>query len=146
LIRGKDPADCARTDPVTQPEQFTLNAAMPPARILPSQPHDEIPHVVADRRTTRPVRIRPVPFGKAAMPAQQRGRVTIRCLRSAWGSSLVNADSTARSVQDGRARADLAAQHGDLVAQHQQFRHLGGIASGEKREPAEHTDHDQIEQ
>jgi hypothetical protein len=41
---------------------------------------------------------------------------------------------------------DLAAQHSNLVPQHQQLRRLGGIASGEKREPVEHPNHDQIEQ
>jgi hypothetical protein len=32
------------------------------------------------------------------------------------------------------------------VAQRQQLRGLGGIASGEEREPAEHPNHDQVEQ
>jgi hypothetical protein len=70
---GEDPTDRARTDPITEPDQFTLNPAMPPAWILPGQPYNKIPHLVADRRTTRPVRIRPLPGDQAAMPGQQRG-------------------------------------------------------------------------
>jgi hypothetical protein len=57
---------------MAEPHQLTLDPAMPPPRILPGQPHNEIPNLVADRRTTRPARIRPTPFDQAAMPDQQR--------------------------------------------------------------------------
>jgi hypothetical protein len=51
------------------------------------------------------------------------------------------------AVRPGRpCPPGLAAQYGDLVAQHQQFSRPGGIASGVKREPAEHPDHEQVKQ
>jgi hypothetical protein len=47
---GKDPPDRAGTYAVAQAEDLALNAAVPPAGILPGQPHDQHFHLVADRR------------------------------------------------------------------------------------------------
>lgn len=41
---------------------------------------------------------------------------------------------------------DLTAQYGDLVSEHQNLRLLGGIASREERQPAEQSDHQQIQE
>jgi len=45
-----------------------------------------------------------------------------------------------------RWAGDLAAQDGDLVPQHQDFRILHGIASHEQRQPAKQPDHEQADE
>jgi hypothetical protein len=47
---GENTADRAGTDPVAEPDQFALDAPMPPCRVLPGQPTDEIAQIVGDRR------------------------------------------------------------------------------------------------
>jgi hypothetical protein len=98
---GQDAPDGAGTDPVPQPEQLTLDAPVPPARVLAGHPHDQILHLVADRWAAGPVRVRPTPPDQPAVPRQQGGRgVTRRYSRTQRGSSRASADSTARSGQN----------------------------------------------
>jgi hypothetical protein len=98
------------------------------------------------RRATRPVRIRPVPLDQAAVPGQQGGRgddpVLMQCAGQQPGQRGQHGP-----IRPGRPHPiDLAAQHGDFVPQHQQLCCLGGIAPGKESEPAEHPNHDQIQQ
>jgi hypothetical protein len=143
---GEDPADRAGTNLVTESDELTLDPAMSPARIVSRQPHDEIPHLGADPRTTRPVRIRPVPLDQTAMPSQQRGRGDDPVLTEVTGQQPGQRGQHRPVRPRGPWATGLSAQHGDLVAQHQQLRRLGGIASGKERKPAEHPNHDQVEQ
>ena len=55
-------------------DQFSLDAPVPPAGVLPGQADHEVTHLVNDAWPSRPVRIRPVPADQAAVPGQQRGR------------------------------------------------------------------------
>jgi hypothetical protein len=49
------------------------------------------------------------------------------------------------TVSPVRPRArDLPTQHRDLVPQHQDLRVLGSITARQKRQPAEHADHEQV--
>ena len=41
---------------------------------------------------------------------------------------------------------DLTPQHRDLVPEDQDFRVLGGMAARQERQPAEHPDHEQIDE
>jgi hypothetical protein len=59
--------------------------------------------------------------------------------------SRAKAAITARSAQSGLWRANLAVQDGDLMPEHQDLGVLGGVASGEEREPAEQLDHEQAD-
>jgi hypothetical protein len=46
-----------------------------------------------------------------------------------------------------RPRAgDLPAQDGDLMTEHQDLRVFGGIASREQRQPAEESNHEQVDE
>ena len=46
-----------------------------------------------------------------------------------------------------RLRAgDLTAQHCDLVPQHQDLRVFHGVSPRQEREPAEHPDHEQVDE
>jgi len=58
----------------------------------------------------------------------------------------MSAASTARSAQSRRGRGLVAAQHGDLVREHQQLRVLGGGRAAEQDQPAAQPGEDQIEQ
>jgi len=72
--------------------------------------------------------------------------VTSRCARSLPGSCRISAASTARSAQSSRGPGLGAAQHGDLVPQHQQFRVLGRRRAAEQDKPAAEPGEDQVEQ
>ena len=45
---GKDASDSARTDPMPETYQLTLDSAVPPRRILRRQPQDEFADLAAD--------------------------------------------------------------------------------------------------
>ena len=88
-----------------RPEQLALDTPVSPARILLGQPHHQIPHLVADRWTAGPVRIRPTPLDQPAMPRQRChdnkvAGVTRQCSRTQRGSSRASPDNTARSGHD----------------------------------------------
>ncbi len=71
--------------------------------------------------------------------------VTIRCSRR-WEGSSPRQRGDHRTVSPVWLRAgDLAAQDRDLVPQDQNLHILGGGAAREQRQPAEHPDHEQIE-
>jgi hypothetical protein len=85
-------------------------------------------------------------FCDGAMPGQQRARRDNAMLAQVPREHLGQGGQH-RPVRPGRPwSADLPTQHGDLVTQHQQLRRLGGIASGEERQPAEHPNHDRVQQ
>ena len=98
----QDPADRAGADPMTQTDQLTLDTAMPPARILRSEPQDQVPNLSRQWRASGPVRIRPVPGDQTAVPGQQRRRGDQPGRRNQPGRTLPNADRTARSGHDHR--------------------------------------------
>lgn len=72
--------------------------------------------------------------------------VTTLWSRRRGGSSRAKAAITARSAQSGPGAGNLAAQDGDLIPEHQDLGVLGGVASGEEREPAEQLDHEQVDE
>ncbi|WSG44009.1 hypothetical protein OHA72_10900 [Dactylosporangium sp. NBC_01737] len=71
---GEDAANGAGADPVTEPDELNLDPSMPPSRVLPGQPQDQVTDVVADPWSSRLVRAGPVPADQPAVPGQQRGR------------------------------------------------------------------------
>jgi hypothetical protein len=59
---------------MTETEQFTPNAPMPPSRVLPSQSDHQIPQFVRHWRTPDRARVSPVLGDQPAVPGQQRPR------------------------------------------------------------------------
>ena len=72
LQRLQDPADGGRTDPVTELKQLALDSHVSPAAVLGGEQLDERGDLSADRRPSRPVRVRPLAGHQAAVPAQDR--------------------------------------------------------------------------
>src|SRR6516165_7808182 len=72
LQRLQDPADGGRTDPVTELKQLALDPHVSPAAVLGGEQLDERGDLSADRRPSRPVRVRPLAGHQAAVPAQDR--------------------------------------------------------------------------
>jgi hypothetical protein len=70
----EDPADRGGADPVAESEEFSLDAAMTPGRVLLGQSDDEGADLHLDRRTPRRAGIGPSLGDQAAVPSQQGGR------------------------------------------------------------------------
>ena len=74
------------------------------------------------------------------------GPVHGRCARSFPGTTPISAAMTARPAQPSRGRGRSAAQPGDLVPQHQQFRVLRRGRVAGQDQPAAELNEDQVEQ
>jgi hypothetical protein len=70
--RGQDPANRAFADPVPEDDEFSLDAPMTPAGVLPRQPKDQVADLVGDSRAPRSGRVGPMPFDQTAVPGQER--------------------------------------------------------------------------
>ena len=114
--RSEDAADCASADPMAKPDQFPLDPAVTPPRVLPGQTDNQVTYLCADTRTSRPVRIRPMPTDQATVPGQQRSRGDNPMFPQ------LTREGTDQRGQHGPVRprqprpTDLAAQYRDLVA------------------------------
>jgi hypothetical protein len=70
---GEDASDRARADVVPELGRFSLDAAMPPVRVLAREPYHQLAKFVIDRRPSGSVRVGPLLCDETAMPGQQRG-------------------------------------------------------------------------
>src|ERR1019366_10311592 len=70
-----DLADARRGDLDRETKQLAGDPPLPPPRVLPSEPHDQLANLQADPGTTAtPPRIRPATSNEPAVPGQQRFR------------------------------------------------------------------------
>ena len=121
----EDPADGGGADPVAELEQFTLDPLVSPAVILAGELPDQHYDLRADRRTARPVRVGPLPGDEAAVPPKHgpRGDQPVRPQACGQEPDQRGED---RAVGPVEAWPGLgAAQHGNLVPQHEQLDVLG---------------------
>jgi hypothetical protein len=146
LQRLEDPPDRGRADPVAELEQFALDPLVAPAVVLGGEPLDGRCDLGADRRPACPVRVGPLPGDQAAVPPQDGtgGDQPMRPQPSRREADQRGEHSAVGPVQAGPRIG--AAQHGDLVPQHQQLRVLGGGRAAEQDQPAAQPGEDQIEQ
>jgi hypothetical protein len=119
---------------------------MPPARILLGHAEYQFAHLAADPRPASLVRIRPPPREQVAMPPQKCGRCD-----DPMSPQAARQHASQRREHDpirpGQPRrAYLAAQHSNLVAQHQQLRGGGALVAAQRRQPAEHLHRHAIDQ
>jgi hypothetical protein len=107
-------------------EQLTLDALVPLAAVLGGEPLDERGDLRADWRSFCPVRVGPLAGDQAAVPAQDgAGRdQPVYPQRSRQEPDQRGEDRPVGLVEPGPGIG--AAQHGDLVPQHEQLRVLGG--------------------
>jgi hypothetical protein len=142
----KDPPDCRGADAVAELEQLALDPRVPPARVLPRHPHYQGGEAVLDRWPSGPVGVGPSSADEAAMPAQDRvgGDQTLTTQRSGQPPDERGEDRPVRPIH-ARSRAG-AAQHSDLMAQHEELDVLGGGRADRQQDQPEHLPEDQVQQ
>ena len=142
----QDPADCRGADAVAEFEQLALDPHVSPARVLPRHPHYQGGEDVVDRWPSGPVRVGPPSAHEAAMPAQDRvrGDQAMAAQRAGQPPDEGGEHGPVRPVQ-ARSRVG-AAQHGDLVAQHEELDVLGGGRAAQQQDQPEHLPEDQVQQ
>jgi hypothetical protein len=99
---GQDPADRADAQAVSEPEQFALEAAVAPRRVLVCQAQDQVAEFVADWWAARLVGVGPFSGDQVAVPGQQRRRGDDAMPMQVAGGRRVRADRVARCGQLGR--------------------------------------------
>ena len=114
--------------------------------VLGGEPLDERGDLSADRWPSDPVRIGPLPCDQAAMPPQDgAGRdQTVHPQPPRQEPDQRGEDCAVGPVQPGPRMG--AAQHGDLVPQHEQLGILRGRCPTEQDQPAAQPDEDDVEQ
>jgi hypothetical protein len=100
-----------------------------PARVLPRQLLHQCAHLGP---------------GPAAVPACPSSHDPVQPQVPGQQPCQGREDGTVSPVRP-RAR-DLPAQHSDLVPQHQDLRVFGGVTARQQRQPAEHPDHEQVDE
>jgi hypothetical protein len=140
-IRRMVPAPTRRPRPTSSPCPRRC-----PSQILPGRAHDKVADLVANPRAAGPIRVRPVPADHPAVPGRQRGRGDDAMPPQLAGKGADQGGEHG-PVRPGQPRpADLATQHGDFVAQHQQLGDHRGLAPRDLRQPAEHPNCGQVQQ
>ena len=106
-------------------EQLALDPLASPARVLRRHPHDQRRDRLVDRWPAGPVRVGPPRANEAAMPAQDgaRGDQAMATQRSRQPPDERGEHGPVRPLQAGSGVG--AAQHGDLVPQHEELDVLG---------------------
>jgi hypothetical protein len=123
-----------------------FSARTPPAVVLGGEPLDQCGDLGADRRPAVALRVGPLLCDQAAVsPQDGTGRdQPVHRQPSGQVPDQCGEDGAVGPVQPGPGPG--AAQHGDLVPQHQQLGVLGGRRAAGQDQPAADTDEDQIEQ
>jgi hypothetical protein len=126
-------ADRGRRHPFAEPQEFTLEALVAPMGVLCGQADDQLLQLLVERRPSWPaVRIGPGAGDQPPMPAQQclgldeeaRPAAARQCPAERGEQGAVG------GLEPGAC--DLAAEHGELVAQHQYLQVLGGVAASQQ--------------
>jgi hypothetical protein len=105
------------------------------SRRLPGQPEDQLLYLLVEGGSARSTtRVGPRAGDEAPVPAQQRLRGDEEAGPAGPGQDT--ADGSEQGAVGGLEPGSwhLAAQHEQLVAQHEDLQVLGGVAAGEHRE------------
>jgi hypothetical protein len=134
-MAAKRGTDRGRRDPNPEVLQFTLDALVAPGGVLPGQVDDQLLHLLVQRWPARPaVQVGPGADDQAAVPAQQRLRLH-KAARPARPGQHAADRGQQRPVGGLQPESwDLAAQDGELVAEHQDLKVFGAIAAGRQPE------------
>src|SRR5256885_905806 len=73
-IRNLNRAERSRADAIAEAEEFALDAAVSPARVLPGQAPDQFTDLLRDRRASGGVRVGPFFRDQAPVPGEQGPR------------------------------------------------------------------------
>ena len=124
----------------TETDQLALNSPVSPARVLPREPHHEVPNLGSSRGPAgTAVRIRPEARDQVAMPTKQRRRRHKRRPPPRPPRQHSTEGGQQRAVSRRQHRpADLPLEHSQLVAQEQDLDLLLALRAEPK--------HDKLEQ
>ncbi len=126
-------ADRGGRDLHAESEQLALDALVAPAGVLRGEANDQLLHAVVQRRPPgSTMRVGPRTGDQPPMPAQQRlrGDEEARPAGSWQHAADRGEQGTVGWFQLGSR--NLAAEHDELVAQHQDLQILGSIAADEQ--------------
>ncbi len=120
--------------------------AIKPLRTPPDRDPLTPDNLSRDWRASRSIQVGPLTLDQAPVPGQQRRR----------GHDAVQSQVPGQQSRRGgeygpvspvRPRAgDLTPQYRDFMAEHQDLRVPGGVAACQERQPAEHADHERVDE
>jgi hypothetical protein len=123
-----------------------VHPAVSPCGVLPRQPQHRVADLRAGSRPAWPTRVRPLARDQPAVPGQQRARRD-QPAGAQHGWQQPGQRRQDRPIGPGRfGPDDLAAEHRDLMTQHQDLRVLRRLAAAQQHQPPKDPDHDQVEQ
>jgi hypothetical protein len=122
---SQDVPDCRWSDSIAQPDEFAVDAAVTPVRVLTSEPNHQITDNDRRPRTTcgwfRRRRVCPMPGDQLPMPAQQRPRShDPRPHEFSWQHPRQRGQNEAVLRLQPRT-SHLPTQHRHLMAKNEQF-------------------------
>ncbi len=127
-------------------EELALDPLVPPEVVLGGESLDERGDLSAGRRPSRPARIGSLPGDQAPVPAQDgAGGDGPAHPQLCWQEPDECGEDCAVGPVDQGAGIG-AAQHGDLVPQHERPGVFGGRRTAEQLQPAAEPDEDEVEQ
>ena len=126
----EDLPDRGCADVVAETDEFAVDAAVAPGRVLGRHVDDEAPDLgVGGRPTSRLGWLGPVPGDASAVPAQQRVGGDEPSVAARPGERLSDGAEQRPVVIGQRGPARLAAQHDQLVAQDDDLEVLGAAGT-----------------
>ena len=136
----QDPSDRARSQCHAEFDQLTLDPAVAPPRVLPSEAYDELGRLRVDRWSTwSAVSVRPATGHEPAMPCQQRRR-----RHPETAPRTAREEATERREKRSVCRlvggtSGLASENGDLVAESEQLDLFGPLGANEENDELKET-------
>jgi hypothetical protein len=128
-----------------RPQELTLDPLVTPARILPGQADDQLLDILVQWWPTGlTMRVGPRAGDQASVPTQQRLRPDEEARPAGPGQYAAGRGKQRPVGKLELGSWDLAAQHGELVAEHQDLKVLGGFAAGEQHEQLEGAAHREV--
>ena len=139
-MAAKRDTDRGRRDPNPEVLQFALDALVAPGGVLSGQADDQLLGLLVQRWPARPaVRVGPGAGDQPPVPAQQCLRLHEEARPAGPGQDAADRGEQ-RPVGGLQPESwDLAAQDGELVAEHQDLKVLGGVTAGHQPEQLDGT-------
>jgi len=130
VVAAEGGADCGCRDLGAEPSQLALDALVAPPRVLPGEADNQLLHLLIQWWSAYPVWIGPHAGDQPPMPAQQGLGLDEEARPVSPGQDAADRSEQCPVGRFEPGACDLAAEHGELVTQHQNLQVLGVIASG----------------
>jgi hypothetical protein len=139
-MAAKRGTDRGRRDPNPEVLQFALDALVAPGWVLSGQADDQLLGLLVQRWPARQaVRVGPGASDQPPVPAQQRLRLHEEARPAGPGQDAADRGEQ-RPVGGLQPESwELAAHDGELVAEHQDLKVLGGVTAGHQPEQLDGT-------